>query len=106
MPVLTPLMGGLLLTLVEAIGDFSLKHYAIGGAWGFLTLGMAVYVGLAGILVWLFRHMGLAIVNSYWDATSNIMTMVLGGIVFKESYTFQQWIGMAVVSLGLILIGT
>ena len=95
----------MILTLVESVGDYALKKYAIGGAAGFLGLGVGVYGILAGILVWLFRHLGLAITNAYWDGLSNIMTMILGGVIFKESYTPKQWAGMGIIAVGLFLLG-
>ena len=101
----SPFVGGTILTLVESVGDFALKKYAMGGAAGFLGLGVAVYGALAWILTWLFRHLGLAITNSYWDGLSNIMTMALGGIMFGETYSVKQWVGMGVITVGLFLLG-
>jgi multidrug transporter EmrE-like cation transporter len=100
---LPPLLGGILLSLVESVGDFSLKKYAITDSKGFLGIGVAVYTILAGILGWLMKTNGLAIVNAFWDATSNVLTMALGGLVFNETYTVRQWIGMVVVTLGIFM---
>jgi multidrug transporter EmrE-like cation transporter len=101
----TPFTGGIILTLVEAVGDFSLKKYAMGASAGFLGLGVGIYGILAWILTWLFRHLGLAITNAYWDGMSNVMTMALGGILFGETYTLKQWAGMAIITVGLFLLG-
>ena len=98
------IVGGILLTIVEAVGDFALKKYAIGGAWTFLGLGVGVYVVLAGMLAILFKHLGFAILNASWDGTSNILTMLLGAFAFQETYTIREWLGMASVALGLFLI--
>ncbi len=92
------------MTLVEGVGDFALKKYAIGGAWGFLPVGVSVYVALAFTLVWLFQHVGFAILNATWDGLSNVFTMVVGYMVFNEIYTVREWAGMAMVTLGLVLI--
>ncbi len=100
----TPFIGGLILTLVEALGDYSLKKYVHGAGNGFLGLGVGVYLSLAGILVWLFQTLGLAIINSYWDGLSNIVTMVVAACLLNEKYTLKQWIGMAIVGLGLFLL--
>lgn len=98
-------MGGTLLSIVEAVGDYAIKRYAQGAAWPFLAAGAGVYLSLVGLLVWLFKTLGLAITNSYWDATSNIISMVVAACFLKESYTLKQWLGMGVVGLGLVLIG-
>ena len=62
-----PLLGGTILTLVEGVGNFALKKYAIGGTWGYLSAGVSIYVALAFVLVWLFQHVGFAILNASWD---------------------------------------
>lgn len=102
---LSPLAGGTLLSLVEVIGNYGLKRYAQGANWPFLALGISVYMTLVGILVWLFKTLGLAITNSYWDATSNIISMFVAAFFLKESYTIKQWLGMGIVGVGLFLIG-
>jgi multidrug transporter EmrE-like cation transporter len=102
--MITPLQGGILLTVSEALGDYSLKKYAMEGGVVFATIGVLTYLGLSGILIWLFKTLGLAITNAYWDATSNLMTMAIGYFVFNEFYTIKQWIGMFIVTAGLILI--
>lgn len=101
----TPLIGGTLLSIVEAVGDYAIKRFALDGGWLFLSLGTGIYLSLVGILVWLFRTLGLAITNSYWDATSNIISMVVAAVFLKESYSLKQWLGMGIVGLGLFLIG-
>ncbi len=101
---MNPLVGGVLLSTVEALGDSALKKYAIDGGNWLLGAGIGVYVFLALILSHLFKSMGLAITNSYWDATSNLLTMAVGFLILKEKYTVRQWIGMFVVSIGIFLI--
>jgi multidrug transporter EmrE-like cation transporter len=98
------IIAGTLLTLVEGIGNYALKKYAIGSPWGYLSIGVMIYNALAFLLVWLFQHVGFAILNATWDATSNIFTMAVGYLVFKESYTVREWFGMALVTLGLVFI--
>jgi multidrug transporter EmrE-like cation transporter len=98
------LLGGVLLTLTEALGDFALKKYALGATWSFLGLGIGVYVVLACMLAILFKHLGFAILNATWDGTSNILSMLLGAFVFQETYTIREWLGMASVGIGLFLI--
>jgi multidrug transporter EmrE-like cation transporter len=102
----SPLIGGTILSVVESIGDFALKKYALGGSLGLLGVGFSIYGVLVGVLVWLLRTHGLAITNSYWDGTSNILSMIVGGFFLKEVYTVRQWMGMSVVVLGLFLLGS
>jgi multidrug transporter EmrE-like cation transporter len=101
---LSPLQGGVILTLVESVGDYALKRFATGGSPLFFAIGFGIYGALAAILVWLFKSLGFAITNAYWDATSNIITMAVGYFLLHESYTVRQWIGMGVLTLGMLLI--
>ena len=96
-------MSGVLLTLTESVGDYALKVFATNGSKPMLGLGMTVYAGLAGMLAWLFKFNGLAITNAFWDATSNVLTMFMGAVLFKETYTARQWAGMVAVTLGIAL---
>jgi multidrug transporter EmrE-like cation transporter len=101
----SPLVGGTLLSMVEIFGDYAIKRYAQGAGWPFLAVGTGVYLSLVGILVWLFQTLGLAITNSFWDGTSNIISMVVAACFLKETYTLKQWIGMGIVGAGLFIIG-
>jgi multidrug transporter EmrE-like cation transporter len=101
---LAPLYGGVLLSLIEGVGSYSLKRFAVGGASMFLSFGMAVYLALAGVLTWLMKSNGLALVNAYWDGTSNLLTMLMGSFIFNEKYTVRQWIGMGTIALGILII--
>lgn len=103
MPV-TPFMGGTLLTLIESVGDYALKRYALEGNPLAFAVGFGIYGSLAAVLVWLFKSLGLAIVNAYWDATSNIISMIVGYFLLHEVYSAKQWIGMIVVTVGMLLI--
>lgn len=96
-------MSGVLLTLAESVGDYALKVFATNGSAPMLGLGMGVYAGLAGMLAWIFKFNGLAITNAFWDATSNVLTMFMGAVLFNETYTARQWAGMVVVTLGITL---
>lgn len=100
---ISPLMSGVLLTLSESVGDYALKIFATNGSKAMLGLGMGVYAWLAVLLGWLFKFNGLAITNAFWDATSNVLTMFMGTVLFKETYTIRQWVGMVAVTLGIAL---
>jgi multidrug transporter EmrE-like cation transporter len=101
-----PLLGGTILTLVEGVGNYALKKYAIGGAWAFMPFGVSIYVLVAFTLLWLFQHTKFAILNASWDGLSNVFSIIVGSLVFKEIYTMREWAGMVLVTLGLILISS
>lgn len=91
---------------LEAVGDSMLKLYATGSAWTFATAGYVFY----GMLLWLFIRViqvkGLAWANSAWDGYSNIATMFVGIVIFKEKVSTQELIGMLFIAAGCFLLGT
>ena len=94
---------GMSLTLVELVGDLSLKQYASNDDPLYLATGIASYLGLVYVLQNALRTEKLAIVNSYWDAYSNLMTTG-AGLMIGEIYTTKQTIGMLLIGVGLFLL--
>lgn len=91
---------------LEAVGDSMLKLYATGKPWVYALAGYAFY----GMLLWLFimaiRIKGVAWANSAWDGYSNIATMFVGIVIFKEKVSTKELIGMLLVTGGCFLLGT
>lgn len=102
--IVSPFLGGTLLSIVEVVGNYALKRYALGSGLSFLGLGTGVYLSLVGILIWLFRSHGLALINAYWDGTSNIISMVVAACFLNEVYSLKQWIGMIITGFGIFLL--
>lgn len=98
------LEAGTLLTLVELVGDTSLRHYAKTDASLFLGIGTAAYLGLVYILQWAYRTEKLAIVNGYWDAISNILTTLVAYFILGEALTNTQLTGLVLISSGMYLL--
>jgi multidrug transporter EmrE-like cation transporter len=98
-----PLIAGIQLTLVELVGDTSLKRYALTGESIFLYIGYVSYAGLVYILQHVLKTESLAITNGFWDALSNILTTV-AGIAMGESLSFKQICGLLLISGGLFLL--
>jgi multidrug transporter EmrE-like cation transporter len=95
---------GTLLTLVELVGDTSLRYYAKTDTSLFLGIGTAAYLGLVYILQWAFRSEKLAIVNGYWDAFSNILTTLVAYFILGEALTRTQLIGLFLIGGGIYLL--
>jgi len=106
------------LTLVELVGDWSLKRAAvatIGSKEYFPTTSKGVVALLAGIvsysalalIIYTSNRMGLSwgITNSYWNAINNLVTPLVFMLIFGEKYTLIQWIGFFVISVGILLVG-
>jgi len=98
------LEAGTLLTLVELVGDTSLRQYAKTDTSLFLGIGTAAYLGLVYILQWAYRTEKLAIVNGYWDAISNILTTLVAYFILGEALTTTQLTGLFLISGGMYLL--
>lgn len=84
------------LTFIEFIGDFGAKAQNPLAAYG-------GYNALAWKLTSSLKTNNLILVNSYWDAISNVMTTLLG-YAMGERPSPRQWIGIILVTCGLGLL--
>lgn len=92
---------GMILTLSEAVGDFSFKKAVTERDQRWRWVGHVAYLGLSQVLYGLLQRDKLAILNAYWDATSNVVTYAIGWLWFGEQITPTQHLGF-----GLTLIGS
>lgn len=86
------------LTLLEGIGDYGSKIQNFP-----LTMG-----GYNLLALYLFKVMGqpgatLTLVNSNWDGVSNLFTTFMG-FMMGERFSERQYLGIALITLGLFLI--
>lgn len=91
---------GMLLTLTEAVGDFSFKKAVVENSQGWRAFGHLSYLGLSQVLYTLLQRDKLSILNAYWDATSNVVTYALGWLWFGERISTRQHIGFALTLVG------
>jgi multidrug transporter EmrE-like cation transporter len=94
---------GLYLTLVELIGDVSLRDYSKNDNPASLVVGTASYLGLEAILISKLKNNKLAIINGYWDGLSNIAT-TCASLALGESLTSLQIAGLLMISVGLFML--
>jgi multidrug transporter EmrE-like cation transporter len=94
------LSSGLLLTLTEAVGDFSFKQAVTTGSGEWRLVGHASYLGLSEVLFTLLQREKLSILNAYWDATSNVVTYAIGWLWFGEMITPTQHAGFILTLVG------
>lgn len=88
--------GGLILTAVELFGDYGAK----------IQNPALCYIGynaLAYILLQLMKTRSLTLVNANWDGISNLLTMLLG-FILGERFQPRQYLGLGLITAGLLLI--
>lgn len=92
----TALQAGVLLSLVETVGDY-------GAATQNPVLTAVGYNALAFTLYQSLKTNSLILTNSYWDATSNIATTLVG-LLIGERPSARQWIGVLTISAGILIL--
>lgn len=92
------LNAGILLSLVEIIGDYGAKIRNP-------TICFLGYNALAWTLYRVLATETLTLVNANWDGVSNVLTMFLG-MYMGERFTQRQYVGLFMISAGLFLINS
>lgn len=93
---MTALQAGVLLSLVETVGDY-------GAATQNPALTVAGYNALAFTLYQSLKTNPLILTNSYWDATSNIATTLVG-YGLGERPSALQWVGILTITVGILIL--
>ena len=93
------------LSLIEIVGDFSLKKYANNG--GIINLGIGIlgYVGVVMMLIISLQGSTVLLVNAAWDGISALFES-LAAIVFLgvRLNNYAQYGGIVLIVVGLYLL--
>jgi multidrug transporter EmrE-like cation transporter len=93
------------LTLVEVIGDFSLKRYANEGGLMPLVTGVVGYFGVMIMLIISLQGSTVLMVNAGWDGISAIIESICAYIFLGERLdNYMQYIGIVFVIVGMYLL--
>lgn len=94
-----------LLTLVETVGDFSLKEYANGGTTFHLMLGIFGYIGVVIMLIISLHGSTVLLVNAAWDGTSALLESIGAFVILGERFEHQsQYAGVVLIICGLYML--
>jgi len=94
----------IVLLVFDTVGVISAKFWSINKNPLFLFLTM-VFFALAGFsFAYSMKFKGLAIANIFWTSLAVIITTVVSYFLFKEEITIIQFIGIAVIIVGLTLV--
>jgi uncharacterized membrane protein len=72
----------------------------------FKAIGYLSYFAFLEIFQRAIQLHGLAWANSAWDGWSNLSTSLVAILLLKERPSFREWIGITLVSIGLLFLGT
>lgn len=79
------------------------KSLEVGCEWLTVVVSGLAIVGFAAFRI-LCRHYGLAVASGVVDAMLTILTILVALVVFRESLSIRQCIGIAVLLVGLQLV--
>lgn len=92
------------LSIVEIIGDFSLKEFANNGGTEYLITGIGGYIGVIYMLIRALQGSDILTVNNAWDAMSSIIESLAAFIFLGERpKSIRQFLGIVFIILGLLL---
>ena len=72
--------------------------------WRYFVLGVLFYVGVGGMLVKTLKLSGLAMTNALWSGLSVMATTTVGVLFFKEKLHFHDFIAIAMIGSGVIIL--
>ena len=93
------------LSLVEIIGDFSLKEYANTFSKTALATGILGYMGVVYFLIVSLKGSTVLYVNGMWDGISSLLESICAYVFLGERFKkTHQYFGLVFIIFGLILI--
>lgn len=93
------------LSVVEIIGDSSLKQYANDKGILYLGIGVLGYIGVVIMLIICLQGSTLLMVNNGWDGTSSLLESMYAYFILGERFdNYLQYFGVVFIIIGLYLL--
>ena len=70
----------------------------------FFALGVLLYAGVGYLLCQTFKSTGMAMTNALWSGMSVFATTVVGTLLFKETLHFHDFIAIALIVSGVMIL--
>lgn len=83
---------------------FARKYHDVKKTWMFAASAIA-YILIVLTLVSTYEEENIGMVNALWSATALITVALVGYLFFDETYTTTEYIGMALVLSGALILG-
>lgn len=93
------------LSVIEIIGDSSLKQYANDKGLLYLGIGVVGYIGVVIMLIISLQGSTLLLVNNAWDGTSTLLSSIYAYFILGERFdNYLQYFGVIFIIIGLYLL--
>lgn len=98
---------GLLVTAaaLELAGDLSLKWWADSDNWLGFGAGLGAYAISVAIFAVLLRRAELAVIFTLWVGIAIVLVTLAGWWLFSETPSPRHVVGIALVVMGIVLLG-
>lgn len=95
----------LTLSIIEIIGDTSLKQYANEKGSHYLGIGIISYIGVVILLIISLQDSTILMVNNAWDGTSSLFESIFAYVILGERFeNYLQYFGVSFIIIGLYLL--
>jgi multidrug transporter EmrE-like cation transporter len=96
----------LFIVICESISQCLLKKFYMCKYIPYFIGAMVLYGIICYLLVRTYEFEDLGLVNALWSAASVIAVILVGKFVFHEKNDYWQYLGIALIIIGIILIKT
>jgi small multidrug resistance pump len=92
----------LLIVMLETMAMSCFKRSTDSTAW--FAVGVLFYAAVGYLLRTTFNSTGLAMTNALWSGLSVVATTVVGTLLFKEMLHFHDFIAIAMIAGGVLIL--
>lgn len=90
--------------IFDLIGVSFAKKAAQGDGNIFLILGIISFGFVILFLTQMFKHETFSVGNAVWYGTAMVVVPLIGVFYFHEKLSLWQWVGMALLCAGILLV--
>lgn len=94
-----------LLLGAEIGAEVSITSYATRRTWWLMAIGVALYLAIPFLFLWLMRtQKNLTVANTVWQAGNIFIVGLLGWLVLKETLSAYQFVGIGLALVATVLV--
>ena len=94
-----------LLLGAEIGAEMSITTYATRRTWWLMAIGVALYLAIPFLFLWLMRtQKNLTVANTVWQAGNIFIVGLLGWLVLKEKPSAYQFVGIGLALVATVLV--
>ena len=92
----------LLIVLLETLAMSCFKHSLNDSR--FFMAGILFYTGVGFMLCQTYQYTGMAMTNALWSGLSVMATTFVGVLMFKEVLHFHDYLAIAMIGAGVMIL--